>query len=597
MIVLLGLPLLLLAGLTCAFARRVGWLDGVVLGFVALAAFWLASAAALSAGGWFGRTGLLVAHLLALVAVLPWCRRRSVRRSAAADLAVPWRRLVREPWLLVVAAEAVVLLVIACSVAPNTFDSMAYHLPRVEQWLQQGAVGPFPAHFAPQLYLPALAEIGMAGFSALGGTVWAVNLVQFIAHLVTMAGVAALARNVGLDGRGQAIAAGVLGLMPLAVSEAVTTQNDYVTTALVVAAYVSASRRGVAGGDRAVWCAVTLSSAGLACATKPTALLFVLPAIVWSISPLLRRPRGGGVVVAASLALGAAVALAANLWWLADNERTFGDPGGPPSALTNEAISPEVVVGNLVRNAGHELGTPLPAVNRGVTTALSAVISTAGGDPDDPRAIYGAARFDVDSQRNEDRPANLVQGVLIGAACLVAVVRRRSRQRLGPLVAAMAVGYLLFAVALKWQVWGGRLLLPLLALGAVVLADWVRRWPGWLGAGLLAALTVQSLPWLLLQTYRPLVGADSVLTTSAEEELFAGRPDLRQPSIDAVESATAVPGRRIGLAPDAFAWEYPLWYLVHRADPTATLGNTEPRYSCPCDPAPFDVVLDLSARE
>jgi len=24
-----------------------------------------------------------------------------------------------------------------------------------------------------------------------------------------------------------------------------------------------------------------------------------------------------------------------------------------------------------------------------------------------------------------------------------------------------------------------------------------------------------------------------------------------------------------------FAWEYPLWFLLHEADPTATIGNVE----------------------
>ena len=70
MIVLLALPLLLLAALARALSPRVARLDAWVLGFVGLGCFWLASAAVLSLGGWFGRSGLAIAYVVAIGAVL-----------------------------------------------------------------------------------------------------------------------------------------------------------------------------------------------------------------------------------------------------------------------------------------------------------------------------------------------------------------------------------------------------------------------------------------------------------------------------------------------------------------------------------------------
>ena len=48
------------------------------------------------------------------------------------------------------------LLTLATAVwsAPNNYDSMTYHLPRVYRWLQNRSVEFFPANFTPQLHNP-----------------------------------------------------------------------------------------------------------------------------------------------------------------------------------------------------------------------------------------------------------------------------------------------------------------------------------------------------------------------------------------------------------------------------------------------------------
>ena len=55
------------------------------------------------------------------------------------------------------AASAVVLLLvglIALLAAPNTFDSMTYHMGRVAHWAHQGSVAPYPTHIVRQITAP-----------------------------------------------------------------------------------------------------------------------------------------------------------------------------------------------------------------------------------------------------------------------------------------------------------------------------------------------------------------------------------------------------------------------------------------------------------
>ena len=563
----LVLPFIMLAAVTSVLARRWGWRNGSLMAYVALVLLWWATAEVLSPFRVFGPLGVGAAYVLvASVAVADAVRHPPHRPDLR-----PWLRSV---WIWVLLAEFALLLLLAVNVAPNTVDSMAYHLPKVQHWIQDGTVGPFKTAYEPQIYLPYLAEIGMAHMSMLGGTVWAVNLVQLTAHGATLVGVSALARNCGLDRRGQAIAAACIGLAPIAVSEAVTTQTDYVAASLVIAAFVAASQHRVTPPHWG-WLLLTATASGLAVSTKPTAALVLLPAALWAIPHL----RGlGPVRVAGAVVGGVLAAVLVNLSWILDNVAVFDSPLRPDNETVNGRITPGIVVGNLIRNTGTLLGTPYSGMNKRLSAVLADAMSALGVDPHEPDALLGSPVYAVITSRTEDNPPNALHGLLILAALVVLVVYGRRHdhyRRLRPVVLAVVVGLVLYAVQLRWQVWSIRLFLPLIALGAVLVAAWVVRWPRWLAGTLLVGLVAQSAPWLVLQEYRPLLGSSSVLTTSPEDELFIGNPTLRKNFVRVARETTRVPGARVGFGADMFEWEYPMWYLLQREDPTVVIGNVD----------------------
>ena len=202
---------------------------------------------------------------------------------------------------------------------------------------------------------------------------------------------------------------------------------------------------------------VAALASGLAVSTKPTAAVFVVPALVWALPHLRRQAIARATIW---MAAGAGLAIAVNVGWMVDNQEVFGSPSGPESSLTNGRVSADVVAGNLVRNAGHQLGTPVESVNLKVAAAIRSGLDVVGIDADDPDALYGSAVYSVDSERNEDRPSNVLQGLLIAGALVATLAVGSLRRSLWPLVVAMAASYVVFAVLFRWQVWGGRLLLP-----------------------------------------------------------------------------------------------------------------------------------------
>jgi hypothetical protein len=192
-------------------------------------------------------------------------------------------------------------------------------------------------------------------------------------------------------------------------------------------------------------------------------------------------------------------------------------------------------------------------------------MSALGIDPDDPSALFAAERFDIDSSRNENRASSPLQWLLLLGAAVAALVSSRFRRRWGGLLLALGVGYLLFAVVLKWQPWGARLLLPMLVVGAAPSAALLARLPRRLLAVALVGLMAFSLPWLLVSQYRPLLGGSSVLTSTPDEEYFRDRAPLHDPYLAAVAYVADLDVDRVGLVTGEDEWEYPFWALFDEA--------------------------------
>ena len=192
------------------------------------------------------------------------------------------------------AACAVIVLPVALTAwlsPPNTFDALAYHIPRIVYWAQAGSVAFFPTPYLSQISAPPLAEYLMLHTYVLsGGDHW-VNLVSVLAFVGCIAGVSAVAAALELNSRTQALAALVCATLPSAILQASGPKNDCLTALWLVALVYFTLRRNLP------YAALAL---GLALATKGTAYLFAPPLaaaafwIGWRAKPPARLDAPGG---------------------------------------------------------------------------------------------------------------------------------------------------------------------------------------------------------------------------------------------------------------------------------------------------------------
>jgi hypothetical protein len=272
---------------------------------------------------------------------------------------------------------------------------------------------------------------------------------------------------------------------------------------------------------------------------------------------------------------------------------TFGEPLGPSwyrDGLSMERHDPPAVFVNALRIGASTLVVPIPVVNAAVADGVMAISRAVAVDPQDPaitqsHSAYPNARWRPD----EDHAPYPVQSALvligIGAALLGRRVPGVTRA-----YAATALGALiLFAAMLKWQIWGNRLVLPALVLGAPLAGWWLARMlpavgtpkpvaavgtpkpvaavgtPRLVTAAMALVVTVAFVGGygsVLFGWPRRLIGHTSVFVTDPWEQRFIRQPGVLPGYRYAADRVKASGARRVGMYTVADGWEYPWWRLL-----------------------------------
>jgi len=339
-------------------------------------------------------------------AVLAAALARGATRKGSRDFALPFFRL---DAVIVISSLGVVTIlgvtaVVAAFSPPNSADAMAYHMPRVVYWAEQASVRFFPTPYLNQLMLQPLAEYLMLHTYVLSGGDHFVNFVQWFASLASMIGVSGVAKLLGAEPRGQAVAALFCATLPAGILASSGAKNDYwlamwLVTAVYFALQFAESRRL----QDAAWLGGAL---GLALLTKGTAYLFA----PWPVAAVLMlRMRARPKRLVAGLLIAAGVALGLNAMQYARNYRLSGSVLGFDSAQgdgvfrwRNETFGWRETASNAARHLSEQLGDRSERWNEGVYSAVIAMHKGLGLDVNDPRTTFRGSTFSPTRNANHE---------------------------------------------------------------------------------------------------------------------------------------------------------------------------------------------------
>ena len=514
---------------------------------------------------------------------------------------------------ILLSAYLAMLLAVALVSPPNNVDSLQYHMARVAHWIQNRSLAHYASQYEPQLFNPPGAEILILTLQVLFGSDRLANLVQWAAFLGSLTAVSGISRALGVGKSGRMAAIGFAAVVPMAVLQATSTQNDLVGAFWLLTFAYFVTRSQVRAFSTAEWAATGLAM-GTSILTKTTQYVYGLPFLIllaaggWKENRPLRLRQ-------LTIVLGLAALLCLPSWWR--NQSLFGTPLGPPSLFAEHSVA--------VGGAGRVLEVPLRGLRMILINFTSSSATVNAWEADAVRALYTRLGLRAEEPilvfawSHEDLAGSPLHVLAAGFAAVIVLARWKKNRIAGQYAACVIAGYLL----LPWMLanisrpFMIRHQLPFYMAGAPLVAILLDRS---LSSRVLSSLSslilLLGLPWLLFNNTRPLIGLrpgangglefpcpsvnllgyectriGSVLTMPEVDVLFANIRDYEADALAMVGVLEQTACRQVGLRIDSHYPEYVYWRLLdapqsgYRLETIYTVPRLEPlidRSFSPC---------------
>lgn len=566
------------------------WRGAILAGAIVFAGILVAITEALSAIHALSFAPVLVFWLVITIRVMGFALANKPARIPRPSLPAPDVALLGG-----IAVILAVTCVIALFAAPNNYDAMTYHLPRVMHWIQNASVAHYPTANARQLFNSPLAEFFIAHFQILAGNDRFSAFPQWLAFAGSVIGVSEIARQLGANRRGQLVAAALCAALPMAILQSTSAQNDLVAAFFLVAV-ISLGLKAAHTHQTSEF--LMLGAAiGLSLLAKVTNFIFVFPFAVWFFVGALRKMGFAKWLVASGLA--ALLALGINAPHFARNFAQFRSPIAPASQneeTLNQLYTPAAFVSNLARNLSLHTTTPLDSLNRAEESAIRQLHTALGLSENDPRTTLRqllSETFSVNKRaisNNENYVSSPAQLALLVCAMLAHALTpgARKNKTLWAFLACAVFGFAALSFYIKWMPYNARFHLSFFVIVSAYIAvvfgslsptpSPARKQGGlhWMGFAAAALVMLLSAPWLARNTSHPLVGTGNVFATPREKQLFLNAATFETSYTGAAQAMAALPCRDFGLRLGGDDWEYPLWVLpaqYGKTDYTLRLAN------------------------
>jgi hypothetical protein len=497
-------------------------------------------------------------------------------------------------WILffVVVTILGITVFIAWFVPPQTPDAFSYHMSRVAHWAQDASLRHFATGISRQVSITPGAEMEVLNLYVLAQGDRLANFPQWLSMLGSLAAVSLAAYYLGAKSNGQWIAALFAAALPIGIVEASSASTDYVTGFWVLCAALESLEYYKTQRPRALF--FLSLAAGLAILTKPIAVPFLIPFGVWAGFILLRQAGIFGAIKWGTTAV--LIILLLNSGYLARNWITYGSPFRTMDVVqhNNELHTLPGVTSILLRNAGFQAGlSNMAQWNKNLFRAILAAHVLMGLDINDPRTTnIGEFRIDPPST-SEDMVTNPYHAYLILGCFILAFVVRKRIGNLALIYSLLAAAtFVVFSFIFKWNIFGGRYLLPFFVLyapAAGVILGSLDQFK--FGSFVAILLFVCAFPWLFSIDSRPIISQakhstiDSILKVPREELYFANEPDLYKSYLYIANDIKARNCNQVGIMLGGDDSEYWIWQMLGAPRPDLTIdwivnGPTE-RYRLP----------------
>jgi len=353
------------------------------------------------------------------------------------------------------------LLLLAVFIPPNNWDSMAYHLPRIQHWIQNGNVYPYPTSITRQIATSPLSEYIILNFQVLASTDAFSNLVQYFALINIIFLASLILKNYKVNFKGQIFAILAICSLPMVLFQSTTTQTDLLASFyfLCLIYYLIKLNDDVSKTKTNIILIAISFSLGML--TKYTVALFAFPLIIYQLILFLKQKKYKEIKLSAIyLVLFLLVILVP---FLTRNYFFLGTLTGDnifDASMSNAVFNFKNMASNSIKHIIDFISIPVNSYNEILLLISNKLHTLIGVSVDEPGNNWSGSKFVVNNYLNEDTAGSLLHFLFIFLS-FTFIYNSINKKKYFFIILYFLISFLLFSFVFRYSPWNNRLFLPL----------------------------------------------------------------------------------------------------------------------------------------
>jgi 4-amino-4-deoxy-L-arabinose transferase-like glycosyltransferase len=386
---------------------------------------------------------------------------------------------------------------------PTTPDSLAYHLPRVMQWIQNENVNFFTTPDHRQLMMPPFSEYFILHLQLITNSDYLANVPQWLAMLFSLITASLITKELGGNKRFQLISAFIVATIPMGILQSSSTQTDYIlsfwliTLIYFLTLYLKTNHLKYLFGFSL--------SLGLGILTKQNMYLFALPFCFWLLFYFIKY----NLSKIYYLFLVFIIILTINFGHYYRNINMYGNPIGFHSQnikAVNENFSKNYIVSNIIRNLSLNFTFPSQKINHEIRSAVKSIHKIINVPILNEENTFDKSYF-LYFSTYESHAGNTLHFILVWLLIIYILYKKKFNTHLVKYLICIISSFLLFSIFLKVQTTNSRFLLALFIGITPLLSITLEKINNKnLTNFILLSLYLWAMPYLFMNSTRPLIG-------------------------------------------------------------------------------------------
>lgn len=354
-----------------------------------------------------------------------------------------------------------ILFCLSILMPPNNYDSLSYHLPRVEHWIDNKSVYPYSTNIIRQIIHPPLAEYYILILRILTDGDYFSNIVQFSSMIGTLTIATLFAKEFNFSFIGQLFCAIIIFSIPMAILQSTTSQNDYVSSFFFIT-FLFFLHQCFINNFKTDDCFYLVLSIFLSGLVKYSAIIFCLPFVLFLIFKTISK----SYIVYKFFYISFILAFLLYIPFLYRNFLNFGDILGSKSVtnlMSNEIISISSMISNFTKLVFNNLALPYNKWNFELNNLIQNIHNYFNYSLNTNENNFMNIPFNVFFVFHEDYTGSFIHFTLFLSILFIVAFNFKFISKYIILYFILSIFSLLFySLLFKWQPWANRLVLPMI---------------------------------------------------------------------------------------------------------------------------------------